>query len=144
MYDENPDKELALWRQIGEDHRRYMADHPDADPVKIASLLASISMGSTEPETEAIRPYFTGEIKPLTVEKPTPEEMRFTAHPNLVAAIPKGELRNLVTEWTQKAMRKECDTEQVVVWTQYGEVVILWDWEEKEVLATFKADIPGP
>ena len=71
--------------------------------------------------------------------------MQFTAHPNLVAAIPKEELRQYRDLSGQlKAKHKECNTEQVIVWTQYGEVVIFWDWEKKEVLATFKADVHGP
>jgi len=143
MYDEHPDQELALWRQIGDAHRRYMIDHPDADPARIAALLATIPSGSTRSDTEAVRSYYTGPIKPFVIEKPTPQQMELMIHPNLAAAIPSGELRELIVEWTEKAMRKECDTEQVVVWTAYGEIVIFWDWEKRQVLAALKTDLPG-
>lgn len=141
LCEEHPDRELAVWRSIGEALKAYMADHPEADPQHIIGLLLTVSNGSKEGDAEKVLPYYKGPITPLELGEPQSEEMQFTASKPLAAAIPADELRKLVQEWTEKAMHKECDTECVTVWTKYGDVMIAWDWEKKEVLAGFKSDV---
>lgn len=141
LCDEHPEKELAVWRSIGEALNAFMADHLEADPQQIMRLLLTVAGGSKEAGTEEVLPYYRGLITPLVLGEPKPEEMQFTASKPLAAVIPADELRKLVQEWTEKAMHKQCDTESVTVWTKYGEVMIAWDWEKKEVLAGFKSDV---
>lgn len=141
LCDEHPERELVVWRSIGEALKAYMADHLEADPQQILGLLLTVAGGSKEAGTKELLPYYKGPITPLRLGEPKPEEMQFKASRSLAAAIPTDELEELVQEWTEKAMCKECDTESVTVWTNYGEVMIVWDWENKEVLARFKSDV---
>jgi hypothetical protein len=130
LRDANPDKELAVWQSIATAFTKYCNEHPDCDKKKLVADLVGLTFGVENETTAVLKPYYDGIIKPLSIQAGNkPIKMKMVVGVELAARMPQEEIRKLAMEWVEKAMHREVERMNTV-WTKWGEVVVLCDFEE--------------
>lgn len=130
LRDMNPDRELAVWQHICAGFERWLQENPEATEaakVEAAAAIVALSAGADLPQ---FLKYYKGPVKPLTCQEGHADRLDLTMSAQLLEAVPVEEARKLAAEWSVKAMHKECNNPQRVV-TNWGEVVLVWDWEDR-------------
>lgn len=141
LQDANPDKELAVWADIADAHHRYMVNHPAADPRTIVSLLIIASTGGDGGDATS---YYHGPIKPISISHGKCEEtLQLHVSPGVAAAMSTRQYHRLAAKWTDKAAHKKCKTPVTQVHTKYGDIVFIWDWENRIVRMCLKTEYNG-
>ena len=137
LKDVHPDRELQVWQGIAKAFTKYRADHPDCDARTVVDLLAGLAAGGTGDDIEALKPYYDGIIRPLSIfESHKQIQLQLSISSALSDAIPEEEIRKLATEWAQKVIHREAERENIVR-TKWGEVRIICDFEKYRVLLAF-------
>lgn len=138
LRDTNPDKELAVWAAVADAHRRYLEDHPEANPRTVVSQLVLVSMGADGGDT---KPYYHGPIKPIVISHTHRDEtLTLYVSCGIEKSMSKKHYCRLATKWTSKAARKKCSTPVAYVRTKYGTIVFDWDWENRIVRMCLKEE----
>ena len=133
LRDANPDKELAVWQSIAGAFAKYCHEQPDCDKKKLVGDLIRLTIGVEDETTASLKPYYDGIIKPLSLASGNKAiKFKMVVSAALGARMPREEIRKLAMEWLEKAMHREVERVNTV-WTQWGEVVVLCNFEEYEV-----------
>ena len=105
LRDAHPERELEVWQTIAEAYRTYIAEHRDCNQRVAVNSFVAISMGAENEALDEYRPYYHGTLKPLVL---SPDERRVevqtTISNELLAVMPRDEIRKLLHKWTEKAI----------------------------------------